>query len=130
MLKMTKQRQLLLEFMKQQKSPLSAEMIYANIPSGSMNLSTVYRTLDAFKAHNLVEKTFLDNVAYYKIASKNHKHYMVCLDCHKMYEMDCHFHGLAEEDAKKHHFTVTNHDLTIYGYCQTCMASHSIQMPL
>lgn len=121
---MTKQRKQLLSFLQSQKTPLSAEMIYANIPMGSMNLSTVYRTLDSFKEHGLVDKTFLDNVAYYKLASKDHKHYMVCIDCHKMYEMDCHFHGLAEEDAIKHHFTVTSHDLTVYGYCESCVSAH------
>ena len=120
MLKMTKQRQQLLTFMKKQQAPLSAEMIYAKLPTGAMNLSTVYRILDTFKEFGMVDKTFLDNTAYYKIAQSEHKHYMVCLSCHKMFEMDCHFHGLAEKDAIKHHFTITNHDLTVYGYCEAC----------
>lgn len=120
MLKMTKNRKALLTFLQKQKSPLSAEMIYAKLPIGTMNLSTVYRTLDTFKSYEMVDKTFLDNTAYYKIASKEHKHYMVCLNCHKMYEMACHFHGLAEDEASKHHFTITSHDLTVYGYCEAC----------
>lgn len=117
---MTKQRQQLLHFMQKQKAPLSAEMIYAKQPLGSMNLSTVYRIMDMFLQYHLVEKTFLDNTAYYKLASSKHKHYMVCVKCHKMIEMDCHFHGVADEDALKHHFKITSHDLTVYGYCANC----------
>lgn len=120
MLKMTKQREHLLSFLKKQKSPLSAEMIYAKLPMGSMNLSTVYRILETFIQYQLVEKTFLDNTAYFKIASSEHHHYMVCLKCHKMIEMDCHFHGVADEDALKHNFKITSHDLTVYGYCTNC----------
>jgi Fur family ferric uptake transcriptional regulator len=119
-LKMTKQRQQLLTFMQKQKAPLSAEMIYAKLPLGSMNLSTVNRIMDTFQQYHLVEKTFLDNTAYYKIASSEHKHYMVCLKCHKMIEMDCHFHGVADEDAEKNQFKITSHDLTVYGYCVNC----------
>ena len=122
MLKMTKQREQLLAFLKKQKTPLSAEMIYAKLPMGSMNLSTVYRTLDTFLQYHLVEKTFLDNTAYYKISSPEHKHYMVCLKCHKMIEMDCHVHGIADEDASKHHFQITSHNLTVYRYCQACQS--------
>lgn len=120
MLKMTKQRTQLLSFLKKQKSPLSAEMIYAKLPMGSMNLSTVYRIMESFMQYRLVEKTFLDNTAYFKIASSEHKHYMVCLKCHQMIEMDCHFHGVGDEDASKHHFKITSHDLTVYGYCANC----------
>ena len=53
MLKMTKQRQQMLNFMQKQKAPLSAEMIYAKLPTGSMNLSTVYRILDTFLQYHL-----------------------------------------------------------------------------
>lgn len=122
MLKMTKQRKLLLTLLQKQKSPLSAEMIYAKLPVGSMNLSTVYRILDTFKTYHMIDRTLLDNTAYYKISSHDHKHYMVCLHCHKMHEMACHLHGFAQEDADKIHFKITSHDLTVYGYCETCQA--------
>ena len=43
MLKMTKQRTLLLDYLKKSTKPLSAEMVYLKLPQGSMNLSTIYR---------------------------------------------------------------------------------------
>lgn len=125
MLKMTKQRKLLLALLQKQKSPLSAEMIYAKLPVGSMNLSTVYRILDTFRTFHMIDKTLLDNTAYYKISTQDHKHYMVCLNCHKMLEMDCHLHGFAKEEADKVHFTITSHDLTVYGYCEACQTSRA-----
>lgn len=123
-LKMTKQRQLLLSFLQKQKTPLSAEMIYAKLPSGSMNLSTIYRTLDTFANYKMVDKTYLDNTTYFKINTLEHKHYLVCLSCHKMYEMDCHIDHIANETADKFHFQITHHDLTVYGFCQTCQEAN------
>lgn len=121
-IKMTKQRQLLLSLLQKQKSPLSAEMIYAKIPAGSMNLSTIYRTLDTFANYKMVDKTYLDNTTYFKINTLEHKHYLVCLGCHQMFEMDCHIGNVANEAALKNSFKITHHDLTVYGYCEKCQA--------
>jgi Fe2+ or Zn2+ uptake regulation protein len=120
MLKMTKQRTLLLDYLKKSTKPLSAEMVYLKLPQGSMNLSTIYRSLEAFEVAGLVDKTNLGNLAYYKIRSHEHKHYLVCKNCHKMIEIDCHVDSFLEIETKKHHFKVESHDLTVYGYCEKC----------
>jgi len=120
MLKMTKLRTLLLDYLKKSTNPLSAEMIYLKLPQGSMNLSTIYRSLEAFEAAGLVDKTNLSNIAYYKISSHEHKHYLVCKNCHQMIEIDCHVDSFLETETKKHHFKVESHDLTVYGYCENC----------
>ncbi len=123
MLKMTKQRTTLLDYLKKSSKPLSAESIFLELPQGSMNLSTVYRSLEAFEKANLVSKTYLNNVAFYKISSHDHKHYLVCRLCHKMIEIDCHVDSFLDEELKKHKFKVESHDLTVYGICETCQLS-------
>lgn len=120
MLKITKQRRIMLDYLKKKNTPLSAEMIFLDLPSGSMNLSTVYRTLEAFEQHHLVEKYYLNSIAYYKMVSDEHKHYMVCDNCNNLIEIDCHVEDYIKEETDKHHFKLRSHDLTIYGLCQDC----------
>jgi Fur family ferric uptake transcriptional regulator len=100
--------------------PKSAEMILADLPDHTMNLSTVYRTLDTFFVEGLVSKSTMKNTSYYYMTHQDHHHYMICIHCQKMYEMDCHLDDIAESVAKDHHFKITHHDMTVYGYCESC----------
>lgn len=120
MLKITKQRKIMLDYLKKKNTPLSAEMIFLDLPSGSMNLSTVYRTLDVFVEHHLVEKYHLGNIAYYKMIGDDHKHYMVCEKCSRLIEFDCHVEEYIKKETDKHNFKLRSHDLTIYGVCSQC----------
>ena len=122
-MKMTKQRTMLLSLLKESKKPLSAENIYEKLPKGAMNLSTVYRTLDAFFEHGLITKSYLNQKAYYYLVLKDHHHYLICINCQKMIEMDCHIDQFATDLAEKHHFKITHHDMTVYGYCEKCIPS-------
>ncbi|MFU8793265.1 MAG: Fur family transcriptional regulator [Acholeplasmataceae bacterium] len=119
-MKMTKQRQMIYTLLKESKHPLNAENILAILPDDAMNLSTVYRTLDAFFEHGLVSKSFLKQTTYYYLNQKEHHHYMICLQCHKMIEIDCHLEDIAHQTAKDLDFQITHHDMTIYGYCHAC----------
>lgn len=120
MLKITTQRKILLDYLKKKNTPESAEMIFLNLPNGAMNLSTVYRNLDKFYEHHLVEKYQLGNIFYYKLVGDKHKHYMVCDKCGALIEIDCHLSSYLDLETKKHDFKVRSHDLTIYGLCSNC----------
>jgi Fur family ferric uptake transcriptional regulator len=85
-----------------------------------MNLSTVYRTLDVFFDEAIISKSFLNQKLYYYYNQKDHHHYMICLNCHKMIEIDCHLEDLAYQVADEKQFKITHHDMTIYGYCKAC----------
>ncbi len=122
MLKMTKQRLKILDYLKESNVPVSAEDIYAN-QREHFNLSTVYRTLDTFFLNGLVNKYQLKNISYYSLKTKTHKHYLVCESCHEMIEIDCFIHQDLKEILKKHSFKISHHDLTIYGLCQKCQAN-------
>lgn len=119
-MRMTEQRKLVLKILNETSNPQSAEMIYAKLKEHTMNLSTVYRTLDTFFAAGLISKSNMHNIAYYYTNKKDHHHYMICLGCQKMYEMDCHLDHIAQQVADHHHFKITHHDMTVYGYCETC----------
>ncbi len=121
-MRMTNQRKLILELLNKSHQPKSAEMIIEELPNHTMNLSTVYRNLDAFFAEGIVSKSTMKNTAYYYVSHKDHHHYMICLGCQKMYEIDCHLDDFAVGVANKHHFKITHHDMTIYGYCESCQS--------
>jgi len=119
-MRMTNQRKKIYTLLSKTAQPKSAEMIYSELPDHTMNLSTVYRTLDTFFADGLISKSNMNNVAYYYVNQKDHHHYMICLGCQKMYEMDCHLDDFASRVAKDNHFKITHHDMTVYGYCESC----------
>lgn len=119
MLKMTKQRTRILDFLKVQNSPVSVEDIYLE-ESKHVNISTIYRTLDAFYEHNLVNKYQLKNIVYYTLKTKTHKHYLVCEKCMQMIEIDCFVHDELKNIINKYNFNISHHELTIYGLCSKC----------
>lgn len=117
--KLTKQRSQIIDIFKNSDQPLSAELVFQKLSDPLINLSTVYRTIDILMAANVISKLYLNNLAYYYFNHHDHVHYMVCEDCHKMFEIDCissHFHHVADEN----NFKMTHHDLVIYGFCQNC----------
>ncbi|MDY0294273.1 MAG: transcriptional repressor [Acholeplasmataceae bacterium] len=119
-MRMTTQRKLILNLLKKSRIPQSAEMILSDLPDHTMNLSTVYRNLDAFFAEGLISKSTMKNTSYYYMNDQKHHHYMICINCQKMYEIDCHLDHIADHVAHEHHFKITHHDMTVYGYCESC----------
>ncbi len=119
-MRMTRQRRRILNLLEASERPKSAEMIHQELAGESLDLSTVYRTLDTFFEEGLISKSSLKNTSYYYLRRKDHRHYMICLSCHKMIEIDCHISDIESEIAADHHFDISHHDMTIYGYCQDC----------
>lgn len=122
-MRMTEQRKAILNLFKLDHQPKSADMILAELSHPKLNLSTVYRTLDAFFNSGLIAKSTIQNVNYYYLNHMDHHHYMICIQCKTMYPIDCHLDDLAKDVAKKHHFHITHHDMTIYGLCENCQKS-------
>lgn len=115
-LKCTKQRIAVMEALNRASSPLTAEEIHAE--SEGMSLSTVYRTVEVLCEKGIaVKHTIRDSDKfYYELITSAHRHYAICLDCHKMkYLESCPVNSPSIDD-----FTVTGHKLEIYGYCDKC----------
>ncbi|MFA6801139.1 MAG: transcriptional repressor [Acholeplasmataceae bacterium] len=119
-MRMTKQRKQILALFNHTNTPISAEMIMEKLPDDALNLSTIYRTLETFFHEGLISKSAIDHTNFYYLNDHQHHHYMICLNCHKMIEIDCHLHQFEDEVASSHQFKVTHHDMTLYGYCHEC----------
>lgn len=119
-MRMTRQRQRILSLLEMSDRPKNAEIIHQELAGESLDLSTVYRTLDTFFAEGLISKSSLKNASYYHLRRKDHRHFMICLNCQKMIAIDCHISEIESQIAADHHFNISHHDMTIYGYCQNC----------
>lgn len=130
-IKWTKQRKDIFEVLKSAKKPLSAHDIYQEILKDSLvdasnfAISTVYRTLTVFEEKGLVEKSVLlgSDTAVYELTDGHHKHYAVCLSCHKLVPLrHCPFEHVAHDsmESEDGDFVVTGHKLELYGYCKEC----------
>ena len=84
-------------------------------------LSTVYRNLERFTEAGLLEKIlFHDGVTRYS-AAERHGHYLICTACdQKLRIADCPLHHIESDLARETGFTISGHDLTIYGLCPNC----------
>ena len=130
-IKWTKQRKDIFEVLKGAQKPLSALDIYQEIlkmndvDASNFAISTVYRSLSIFEEKELVEKSVLlgSDTAVYELVDGHHKHYAVCLSCHKLVPLKhCPFEHVAHEamESDDGDFVVTGHKLELYGYCKEC----------
>lgn len=126
-IKHTNHRSDILDLLYHQEKPLSAEELFITMKErdDSINLSTVYRTLDLFAEKGVVSKSTLwdDGKIRYEINRQAHQHHMVCLGCHKVMQLEedeCPLEDLEKALKKRTGFEVTEHKLELYGYCPDC----------
>ncbi|MDR3600257.1 MAG: Fur family transcriptional regulator [Desulfosporosinus sp.] len=129
-MKSTKHRFAILELLEQSESPLTAEQLFIMLraKTASINLSTVYRTLDTFTSKNLVLKSSRvdDGKVRYELNQHEHKHHLYCVSCHKLISIEeCPIGELKQTLKNKIDFEVTGHNLEIYGYCHNCRKVHN-----
>ncbi|MPN57397.1 hypothetical protein SDC9_205091 [bioreactor metagenome] len=59
-------------------------------------------------------------MAIYQLNRNQHKHYAICLSCHKVIEMDnCPMETFTPQLADQD-FRVLGHKVEMYGYCKDC----------
>jgi Fur family transcriptional regulator, ferric uptake regulator len=126
-LKNTKQRQALLEVLMSQVHPINAETCYIllNQQQHSINLSTIYRTLEQFTQLGLIEKSYSSLTAgyVYTFKSGHHRHYMLCVKCQQMFPLDvCPMHDIIESIEHTYGFKVNAHQLELSGICRSCQS--------
>ncbi|MDD2214011.1 MAG: Fur family transcriptional regulator [Oscillospiraceae bacterium] len=123
----TKQREAIWDVLQQASSPLSARDIAARLGAEGAEawLSTVYRTLDLLVSRGSVTRiTRLDSdMAVYSLQDAGHRHYAVCLKCHKIIPMtNCPMDEFIPR-LEDRNFLVLGHQLELYGYCSSCKAA-------
>ena len=118
--KKTKQRKCVLSVLERAANPLSVPEIYTRIQEEGERicLSTIYRILDSFMKKGMVMRmaAMHNSTAVYELNRLHHKHYAVCMGCHKMFPILWE-HLMPKVDNDFH---VLGHNLEVYGYCKHC----------
>lgn|SRR5690554_1741667 len=124
-LKFSKQREQVINELALLEQPISVEELYDNLKKqgNHMNLSTVYRTIDALHSHKIIEKVYssLKNSHLIQLSHAHHQHYLVCIYCHAMIPIDyCPMEQLMDHIKDTYDFKVISHQLEISGVCHNC----------
>jgi len=122
--KNTRSRKAVIDALEAAHSLMSAEDIFLRIKEdgGSVNLSTVYRTLELMESKGMVEKTVMDGgKARFGLTGNGHRHQLICVNCHKMISFDsCPLKSLEKDIGRKTQFDITGHRLELFGLCPEC----------
>ena len=122
---MTRDRRTILQVLGEVSIPLTADDVLKRVNTAlpGIALSTVYRTLDELVSRGSVQRTLLSNDghSFFELVGNTHRHYMVCLGCHRMLPLsNCPVEDFADSEAEELDFEVTDHSLVLYGYCRHC----------
>jgi len=127
-LRVTPQRVLLLEIIRDSAGHLDADEIYslARDRHPRISLSTVYRTLSLLKEVGLVrELDFDEEHHHYELCDAGEgKHYhLYCLGCGSVIEFESPLvKELQEQLAQEHDFEIMDCQVVVSGYCARCRA--------
>ena len=120
----TKQRQQVLALVKEQNKDFTAKNLYDN-SAGEIGLTTIYRSLESLEKEGIILRISSDKHAaryqYIEPCERVDHFYLKCEKCGKMEYVDCQrIQGLTAHLSKKHHFTPTNTNIIINGFCAKC----------
>lgn len=123
-LKVTLPRMKILELLENSSNiHQSAEDIYkALLDAGEeIGLATVYRVLTQFEGAGLVNRHhFEGGQAVFELNHGQHHDHLVCVKCGKVVEFfDETIEDRQKQIAKDNGFTITEHSLILYGYCNS-----------
>ena len=123
-LKVTPQRLSIFRMLRQTKMHPSAETIYQSLQEEhpTMSLATVYKTLDTFVSHGLIQQLNLGEDSYrYDADTSSHMHFK-CNKCGKLYDLKqpdfSMLTGTEDFEIKQVH-------LYCWGLCPDCKSENT-----
>jgi Fur family ferric uptake transcriptional regulator len=124
-LRLTRQRQIVVQAFMDQEEHVSAEELYLLVKKRAPEIgyTTVYRTLKLLAEADLAHaRNFRDGFARFEPAHQvEHHDHLICRKCGSITEFtNEHIEKMQEEVARKHGFKITDHTLDIYGLCPDC----------
>jgi Fur family ferric uptake transcriptional regulator len=103
---------------------LSAENVFKALQESGddVGLATVYRVLTQFESAGLVKRhNFEGGYSVFELDEGEHHDHMVCVCCGRVEEFfDDTIEKRQQEIVDRAGFQMTEHILTIYGFCKEC----------
>lgn len=126
-IKKTQARVAVYRYLEQQTIPKSAQEIYDDLKADDHEiwLSTIYRVLEVFLKHRVVNQMTLANpqVTLFSLATNKHEHYAICTNCKDKIPLPCCMLDQYQDTLNKKGFKVESHRIEIYGICDHCLNS-------
>ena len=124
-LKKTKYRVNIIDLLQKSDDLLSADAIHKKLlnKNKSIDLSTVYRTLDKLTKNKIINKIELENESHslYEYNREEHHHFIVCKKCNKIERIyNCPLKEYEDKVQSNSDFLITGHKIEFYGYCKSC----------
>ena len=123
-MRMTPQRQLILEAIASLQPPITADRVYREVTHrfSDVNIATIYRTFEKLEGLGLLVHTHMhDGVAHYHFADEPLHQHMVCLRCGAEAELDISIlDPLAADLRKRYDFELAMGHSAIEGHCHAC----------
>jgi len=124
MIKLTAQRQAILNIINQSNQHWDAEVLARALSDAghSIGIATIYRGLTALEDAGLIEAIHLGDKKRYERSNKAHHDHLVCRLCGSIEEFfDEEIEHRQREVAKQHAFDMDGHQLLIFGTCKHCL---------
>jgi len=121
--KITPQRRLILQILKDSDRHLTAEKIAERIKElqPSISIATIYRNLNMLVDIRLLSKLDLHQGPARYGLNQGHDHHMVCLGCGAAIKLGvCPMQGEIQRIINEKGFLVDSHHFEITGYCKEC----------
>lgn len=119
--KLSERHATILSVLEAQDRPVTPKELLevASTQSPSLGLATVYRALKVLVETGQARKIEVAGLApHYERNKKEHHHFFVCEDCKRIFDLYGCSGGLKE--LLPSGFTMTSHELTIFGACRDC----------
>ncbi len=93
-------------------------------------LATIYRAVGAMEAAGSVQRAGSrgSSALYVWCEAEGHHHHLVCTGCGAVEHAPCPF-GVEPMPTQMAGYTVTKHEVTLYGLCAECGAKESTDSP-
>ena len=121
--RVTPQRRIILDAICEGNGHTALEEIYARVQAHSptINLATVYRTLDFLCGLGLVVAVDIGGRTVYEIAGEAPHHHLICRGCGQVQQIS-HADVLAflEQIGQANDFQVEMNHLALFGLCAAC----------
>jgi len=124
-LKATPGRILVLKYFRDFPTPGNADTIYKKIGREKIDLATIYRILNSFSNHKLIQRVEIGGASvYYELADKSHHHHLICLKCNKIRDIQgCDFEEILSKVRKENSDfgDIKSHSFEVFGICKDCV---------
>lgn len=124
MKKLNKNRQKIIDYIKDYKEPVNAQVI-VNFFKNEMDQATVYRNLNYLENNHYIEGFFYNChdtgvVKFYYQKNDKHLHFLHCKECHHFLAIEeCNYD--MKELEEKNKIKIDNHIIYYTGICNKCL---------